>query len=88
MKNQEDFDLYREERAELEANGLADRVITFDAWVDRQTLQASIFDELISLRDAEHQEEGDCDQIAEEAIEARNDEWASHQTAIDEQYGQ
>jgi hypothetical protein len=32
--------------------------------------------------------EPDCDQIAEEAIEARNDEWASHQTAIDEQYGQ
>tara|TARA_R110000868_G_scaffold197758_1_gene443986 strand:- start:151 stop:303 length:153 start_codon:yes stop_codon:yes gene_type:complete len=32
----------------------------------------------------EDDDEGDCDQAVEEAIEARNHEWASIQTEIDE----
>ena len=34
--------------------------------------------------DIDIEESGDCDQAVEEAIEARNDEWASRQTEMDE----
>tara|TARA_R110002126_G_scaffold191534_1_gene339696 strand:+ start:858 stop:998 length:141 start_codon:yes stop_codon:yes gene_type:complete len=34
--------------------------------------------------DIDIEESGDCDHAVEEAIEARNDEWASRQTEMDE----
>jgi hypothetical protein len=37
--------------------------------------------------EADYLAEGDIDQATERAIENRNDEWASRQTAIDEAHG-